>query len=53
MGIEIKRELDSLEKTRGRQRGLTKLSVTELQSSKKTLIKMWQMKSYPFEYPAL
>ena len=39
---------------RGKEdRVLTKLIATELQSSKKTLINLWQMKSYPLEYAAL
>ena len=31
----------------------TRLSVAELQSSKRTLVKLLQMESYPFEYSAL
>ena len=39
---------------RGKEdRVLTKLIATELQSSKKTLINLWQMKSYPLEYAGL
>ena len=35
------------------RKDFTRLSVTEFQSSKKTLIKLLQLESYPFEYSAL
>ena len=48
MDTETKRKLDSLEKGRGRQRRLY-----EKQSSKRTLVKLSQIESYPLEYSAL